>query len=81
MSLIKISEPGIADIQVKTVKQISETQAKLVQSLGYLQMMCITCTEDEKDKVTSLIQILDTTVTSCSNLFNNEEKFNATEQF
>ena len=83
MSKIHIVDDNIADINITTKRSLTPVQKKLIESLAYLQMMCVTTAEDEPDKLFRFIDVLSNAVKQGNIIFNEKETetFDVTEQF
>ena len=81
MSKLNLVEDDIATINIETKRELSPIQEKLIQSLAFIQMMCVTAADDEPEKLYSLINILSETVDKSNALFKEQERFDVTAQF
>lgn len=81
MSKIQIVDKDIADITITAKRSLTPIQKKLIESLAFLQMMCITTPEDEPDKLLSFVAILTEAVDKGNSLFNDRETFDVADQF
>ena len=82
MSKLNLVEDEIATINIITKNELSSIQTKLIQSLAYLQMMCITAPDDEPEKIGEFITILTETIDKSTKLWESgEDHIDVTAQF